>query len=155
MGTALREVTTEMLRAELTAAEVKALPVAVTPNGTMADAEEWLQERVMQACDRVVAAVNTCSHNSPIKAGLCKVPAGCVRTALVLARQAVIAAVPGMAETLEGGTRSAEYSAALQELHALAACQLVPEYELAEGELEGGSSGMQVVWGEKVSSWVF
>lgn len=153
---ALREVTVEMLREELTAAEVKALPAVVAPQGTMAEAEAWLQERVVQACDRVVAAVNTCSHNQPIRAGLCRVPAGCVRTALVLARQAVIAAVPGMAETLEGGTRSAEYGAALNELHALAVCQLVPDYELAEGELEeGADGGMRAVWGERVSNWVF
>lgn len=156
MGAALREVTVEMLRAELTAAEVGALPAVVAPQGTMADAEAWLQERVVQACDRVVAAVNSCSHNRPIRTGLCRVPAGCVRTALVLARQAVIAAVPGLAETLEGGTRGAEYSAALTELHELAACRLVPDYVLADGELEvGAEGGMRAVWGERVSNWMF
>jgi hypothetical protein len=156
MGAALREVTVEMLRAELSAAEVKALPAVVAPQGGEAEAVAWLQERVVQACDRVVAAVNSCSNNRPIRTGLCRVPAGCVRTALVLARQAVIAAVPGMAETLEGGTRGAEYSAALTELHELAVCRLVPDYVLAEGELdEGAEGGMRAVWGERVSSWVF
>lgn len=156
MGALLREVTVEMLKAELTLPEQTELAAVVLPDSGDAEVVAWLQERVRQSCDRVVAAVNTCSRNLPIRTGLCRVPASCVRTALVLARHAVISAVPGLAETLEGGTRSAEYQTAVGELSALASCQLVPEYELAEGELEdGGSVGMTAVYGEKVGDWLF
>lgn len=151
----LQLVTVDALRGELTAAELRALPKAVGA-GTDGEVEAWLQERVMQACDRVVAALNTCSRNQPIASGLCKVPAACVRTALVLARQAVIGAVPGLAETLEGGTRGAEYSTAVGELHAMAACQLVPEYDLGPGDgVAGGDAGFTLKGGERVHNWCF
>lgn len=151
----LQLVTVERLREELTVPELAALPKAVGAE-TMHEVDAWLQSRVLQACDRVVAAINTCSRNRPIAAGLCKVPAGCVRTALVLARQAVLSAIPGLAETLEGGTRSSEYSTAVGELHALAACQLVPEYELSGQEAAvQEDAGFAMKTGEKVYNWCF
>ena len=156
MNDGLRHVTVAMLRESLTLAEQKQLPAFSSEEGGESYAEAWLQERVRQACDRVVAAINTCSRNTAIKSGLCRVPAACVKTALVLARQDVLAAVPGMAETLEGGTRSAEYSTAVQELNALASCHLVPDYKLTEEELAtGGECGLTVRFGEKASTWVF
>ena len=156
MNDGLRQVTVAMLRESLTLAEQRQLPAFSSDDGGESYAEAWLQERVRQACDRVVAAINTCSRNAAIKSGMCRVPAACVKTALVLARQDVLAAVPGMAETLEGGTRSAEYSTAVQELNALASCKLVPDYKLTVEELaEGGESGMTVRFGEKASNWVF
>lgn len=141
----LIELTTSQLRAELTEAELRALPKAVLASVGEGDAgavEAWLGGRLLQACDRVVLAVNSCSSNRAIMTGLCKVPAGCVRTALVLARHAVLAAIPGMADTLEGGTRASEYSTATNELQALARCDIRPEYALLEGEeLEGTGGG--------------
>lgn len=158
MSCKLQHVTVELLRGELTAAELTALPSAVLEGGkpTAMQVEAWLQERVLQACDRVVAAVNTCSHNVPILSGLCKVPAACVRTALVLARHAVVSALPGMAEVLEGSSRSAEYSTACRELDALASCALRPEYDLSDGEgVDGGEVGFTAKYGEKLSNWMF
>lgn len=138
----LTELTTSQLRAELTDAELRALPKAVSGgNSDAAAVEAWLGGRLLQACDRVVLAVNSCSQNAAIQPGLCKVPAGCVRTALVLARHAVISAIPGMADTLEGGTRSAEYGTATGELQALASCELRPEYVLTEDETLPGNGG--------------
>lgn len=140
----LIELTTTQLRAELTEAELRALPKAVLASvgdGAAEAVEAWLGGRLLQACDRVVVAVNSCSQNRAIMTGLCKVPAGCVRTALVLARHAVISAIPGMADTLEGGTRSAEYSTATNELRALASCELRPEYALTDDEALTGTGG--------------
>lgn len=120
MSQSLQPVTVDQLRSELTAAELEALPTAVMEGATYEQVQAWLLERLVQASDRVVAAVNTCPRNAAIKSGLCRVPAACVRTVLVLARHAVISAIPGMAETLEGGTRAAEYSTATRELESLA-----------------------------------
>lgn len=156
MVSGLRDVTVAMLCESLTLAEQRQLPKFSTTDKGEEQTVAWLQERIRQACDRVVAAVNTCSRNVAIKTGLCRVPAACVKTALVLARQDVLSAVPGMAEALEGGTRSAEYHTAVQELNALASCALVPDYKLAEEELaEGSEGGMTACFGEKSSSWVF
>lgn len=156
MVSGLRDVTVAMLCESLTLAEQRQLPKFSTTDAGEEKTEAWLQERVRQACDRVVAAINTCSRNAAIKTGLCRVPAACVKTALVLARQDVLSAVPGMAETLEGGTRSAEYHTAVQELNALASCSLVPDYKLAEEELaEGTDCGLTVRFGETASNWMF
>lgn len=153
MSQSLQLVTVAQLRRELTATELAALPGLVI-DGTEEKVQEWLQDKLLQAADRVVAAVNTCSHNEKIKSGLCRVPAACVRTALVLARHAVISAIPGMAETLEGGSRSAEYSTATRDLESLASCSLVPEYSLqADEEAEVEACGIRVMTGEKISNW--
>lgn len=133
---ALTTVTTGMLRQLLTEAEAESI-AGVTGGGLTEEA--WLQERLEQAANRVVGAVNACSENPAIKTGLCKVPASCVHTTLVLARHAVIAALPGMSETLEGSSRAAEYNTAVQDLSRLAACELSVHYELADGEGEEGS----------------
>ena len=154
MSQSLQSVTVDQLRSELTAAELEALPSAVMDGAEYEQVQAWLQERLLQAADRVVGAVNTCSRNAAIKSGLCKVPAACVRTVLVLARHAVISAIPGMAETLEGGTRAAEYSTATRDLDSLASCSLVPEYALSEEEVAGGGScGIKLLMGEKLNSF--
>jgi hypothetical protein len=154
MSQGLQPVTVDHLRSELTAAELEALPTAVMEGATYEQVQAWLLERLVQASDRVVAAVNTCPRNAAIKSGLCRVPAACVRTVLVLARHAVISAIPGMAETLEGGTRSAEYSTATRELESLASCSLVPDYALASDEMaDGGSCGMKLMFGEKLNKF--
>lgn len=150
----LHTVTVDQLRSELTAAELDSLPSAILDGATFEQVQAWLQERLLQAADRVVGAINTCSRNEPIKSGLCKVPAACVRTVLVLARHAVISAIPGMAETLEGGTRSAEYATATRELESLASCSLVPEYALTSEEAaDGGSCGLTLLMGEKLNKY--
>lgn len=138
-------ITTAMLRDELTAVEAENLPSAVGDNTTPEKAEKWLEEKVRQACDRVVAAINSCHRNAAIKAGLCRVPAGCVRLALVLARHAVISALPALSETLEGSSRAAEYNTATRDLSALASCELVPEYELGDEEAAGEASGIALL----------
>lgn len=153
----LQLVTVNQLRDELTAAELSSIPGAVFgEEETPADVvEAWLAERLLQASDRVVAAINSCSRNKRILTGLCKVPAACVRTVLVLARHAVISAIPGLSETLEGSTRSAEYSTATQDVTRLASCEFVPEYNLAEGEGSSGSSGCTLLLGELESDYLF
>ncbi len=154
MSASLQLVTVDQLRGELTAAELAALPGAVNPDGTEEQVQAWLHEKLLQAADRVVAAVNTCSRNVAIKSGLCRVPASCVRTVLVLARHAVISAIPGMADTLEGGSRSAEYATATRDLESLASCALLPEYSLGADEAaDGGESGFGLQMGEKLSTW--
>ena len=157
MATPLQHVTSGQLKDELTAAELEAIPMAVfgsadTPESVI---EAWLAERVLQAADRVVAAVNSCSRNTSIAEGLCKVPSACVRTVLVLARHAVISAIPGLAETLEGSTRAAEYSTAIRDLQALATCELVPEYSLTEGEANTSLSGATCIMGEAKNDFLF
>lgn len=154
MSEGLQPVTVDQLRGELTAAELAALPGAVTPDSTGEQVQAWLTEKLTQAADRVVAAINTCPRNEAIKSGLCRVPAACVRTVLVLARHAVISAIPGMSETLEGGSRSAEYATATRDLESLASCALMPEYSLGADEaVDGGESGFGLNLGEKLSSW--
>lgn len=154
MSISLQPVTVDQLRSELTAAELEALPRAVASGASAEQVQAWLQERLLQAADRVVGAINTCSRNAAIKSGLCRVPAACVRTVLVLARHAVISAIPGMAETLEGGTRSAEYASATRDLESLASCSLVPEYTPAPDEAaDGGACGVTLILGEKANKF--
>lgn len=126
----LHPVTVAELRASLTEAELKALPQSV--GGVEADA--WLAQLIEQACDRVIGAINACERNARIASGLSRVPAECVRVALVLARHAVISAVPGLSAVLEGSTRAEEYATAVKDLAALAACELLPLYTLEEEE---------------------
>lgn len=154
MSRSLQPVTVDQLRSELTASELEAVPRVVKDGATPEQVEAWLQERLLQAADRVVAAVNTCPRNVAIKSGLGKVPAACARTVLVLARHAVISAIPGMAETLEGGTRAAEYATATRDLESLASCSLVPDYALEEEEMaEGVACGVTLMFGEKANKF--
>lgn len=143
----LQDVTVDMLRAELTSAELGAIPrTIVGQQGGSAEVDGWLAEKLKQACDRVIVAINSCSKNVAIKPGINRVPQGCVRTALVLARHAVISAVPAMAETLEGSSRSAEYQTATRELNELASCTLLPEYTLRSDEgLYGTGAGITLL----------
>ena len=141
----LVSITIAMLRDELTAVEAENLPTAVGENTTPEKVEAWLEGKLQQACDRVVAALNSCHRNASIKAGLCRVPAGCVRLALVLARHAVISALPALSETLEGSSRAAEYSTATRDLEALASCQLMPEYTLGPDEAAGEEAGVALL----------
>lgn len=145
MSMALCRVEVSQLREELTAVELAAIPGLCPGNEGNVEADTWLEHKLLQACDRVVAAVNSCRSNSGIKTGLCKVPKECVRTALVLARHAVISALPGLSETLEGSSRSAEYQTAVKELSELASCTFKPEYSLAEGEGVEGTNGISLL----------
>lgn len=157
MVASLQEVTIAQLRGELTAAELEAVPGAVfgTDENSAEVVEAWLGEKLLQACDRVVAAVNSCSRNQRIMTGLCKVPAACVRTVLVLSRHAVISAIPGLSDTLEGSSRAAEYSTAVQDLSRLASCEFVPEYSLTAEEGSTGNSGVTLVLGSTASDYLF
>ena len=152
----LQEVTVTRLRAELTSAELGAIPRTILAQGGNAEqVDDWLAEKLRQACDRVIAAINSCSKNVPIRPGLCRVPAGCVRTALVLARHAVISSVPAMAETLEGSSRAAEYQNATRELNELASCELLPEYTLSAEEGLYGTGGGITLLGKPADSFVW
>lgn len=157
MSEPLHQLTVEQLRAELTATELEAIPAQVLgdENAPAEAVQEWLAGMLLQACDSVVDAVNTCPRNARIRTGLRKVPAGCVRTALVLARHAVISAIPGMSETLEGSSRAAEYSTATAALQRLASCDLVPEYTLSDGEGSTGTAGMTLVLGKTCNDYMF
>jgi hypothetical protein len=157
MSRSLQLVTVGQLRDELTAAELSSIPGAVfgedeTPAEVV---EAWLSEHLLQASDRVVAAINSCSRNTSIMTGLCKVPAACVRTVLVLARHAVISAIPGLSETLEGSTRSAEYNTATQDLQRLASCEFVPDYTLSEEESVTSAGNITLMLGEPKSDFLF
>lgn len=147
----LHTVTTAELRAAMTDAERAALPESV--GGV--ELEAWLGSLVLQACDRIVGAINSCERNARIATGLCKVPAECVRTALVLARHAAISAVPGMGDVLEGTTRASEYATATRDLEALAACELLPLYDLDEEEAadDGGVPSLTLV-GTPAHEWL-
>lgn len=151
----LQAVTVDMLRSELTTAELGSIPRTITMQGASSDVDGWLAEKLMQACDRVVAAINSCRENEAIATGLCKVPQGCVRTALVLARHAVISSVPAMAETLEGSSRAAEYQTATRELSELASCQLRPEYTLERDEALNAASGGITLLGRRADNFVW
>lgn len=135
----LHTITTNELKARLTAAELAAVPASVLgiPDDSTADAraaavEAWLQGILLNACDRVAAACNSCARNPYTAPGTYRVPASQVHTALVLARHAAISAVPGLASKLEGGSRSAEYSTAVADLQRLASCELRVDTELLD-----------------------
>lgn len=158
MSEPLHLLTVEQLMAELTTTELSAIPAQVLgdENAPSEEVQNWLSGMLLQACDSVVAAINTCPRNVRIRTGLFKVPAGCVRTALVLARHAVISAIPGMAETLEGSSRAAEYQTATRALQSLASCDLLPEYALGADEgSQGGTSGVTLVLGGKANDFLF
>lgn len=145
-----------MLRAELTSAELGAIPRTIlAQGGNTEQVDGWLAEKLTQACDRVIAAINSCSKNVAIRPGLCRVPAGCVRTALVLARHAVISSVPAMADTLEGSSRAAEYQTATRELSELASCALLPEYTLSADDGLYGTGGGITLLGKPADSFVW
>lgn len=158
MSEPLHLLTVEQLRAELTAAEIDAIPGSVlgTEDARPEEVQSWLAGMLTQACDSVVDAINTCSKNAKIRTGLCKVPAGCTRTALVLARHAVISAIPGMSETLEGSSRAAEYSTATAALQRLASCDLLPEYSLGDDDSSrGNGSGITLMLGGLTNDYMF
>ena len=158
MSEPLHLLTVEQLRAELTAAEIDAIPGSVlgTDNAPHEEVQAWLAGMLQQACDSVVDAINTCPKNAKIRTGLFKVPAGCKRTALVLARHAVISAIPGLSETLEGSSRAAEYSTATAALQRLASCDLLPEYSLGDEEgSRGNGSGITLVLGGATNDYMF
>lgn len=136
----LHAVTVAALRATFTEGESAAVPAAV--GGV--EAEEWLASLIQQACDRVAGSINACPRNPRIATGISKLPAECVHIALVLARHAVISAVPGMASTLEGSTRAAEYATATRDLDRLAACELLPSYALEPDEAAEAYAGAAV-----------
>ena len=137
----MHTVTVDELRQVLTPVEAEAVAEAVGASAVGG----WMGSLLLRACDRVVGALNGCPHNARISTGLCRVPEECVHTVLVLARHAVLGAVPALSEVLEGSTRAAEYQAALADLRAMASCELrpgcvVPEADAAEGA--AGSIGM-------------
>ncbi len=137
---ALVQVTVDQLKDLLTEAELSQLPEMTMPGAD--DAESWLADILMRACDRVAGAVNACNRNEHIPTGLCKVPAECVHTALVLARHAAISALPGMGDTLEGSSRAAEYATACSELTLLATGRMAVDYALnREEEVEDSFTG--------------
>lgn len=156
MSQPLKYITVADLRAELTSAELAAIPANVVSDPTPEAVNSWLVEKLTQACDRVILAVNSCGKNQHIKSGLLAVPLGCARTALVLARHAVIAAIPGLADTLEGSTRAAEYATATRELEQLANCQLQPDYTLTDSETDDTSDGdVVLIMGEKLNNFLW
>lgn len=136
---ALISVTPAELKLTFTAAELAAIPEAI---GSV-ELDAWLANLIAQASDRVIAAINSCPKNAPIRTGIGKVPLDCKRTVIVLARHAALAALPAMHQVLEGETRHDEYERATRDLDALAACDLLPLYELEEEEMpeEGTLSG--------------
>lgn len=150
----LHTCTTTELRNMLTADEAAALPAAVVDAGAASE-EAWLQAKLTNACDAVVAHVAACERNPRIKSGTCKVPAALVHTALVLARHAVIASLPGMSETLEGSSRSAEYNTAVHTLERVASCELfVADYaDTEDPDVESGEGSLLFIHGDKPFEW--
>lgn len=68
---ALTTVTTGMLRQLLTEAEAESI-AGVTGGGLTEEA--WLQERLEQAADRVVGAVNAAARIPPLRRGFARFP---------------------------------------------------------------------------------
>lgn len=160
----LHTCTVPELKDMLTVSEIAAIPRAVLGLDVVAGSQlsqqqqgevtAWLEEKLRQATDTVVSAVNECASNPKIKMGALKVPAGCRYTALVLARHAVISAIPGQAQTLDGSTRAAEYSKAQQDLARIASCQLyVNDYAGSEDpDIISGGGGISVI-GSPAWNW--
>lgn len=134
--------TVDNLKACLTQAELAAIPSGVlaqtSPDATSVDA--WLGEKLAGAVARVIAACNSCSLNSLIPPDSGQVPESQLHTVLVLARHAVISCIPGMAETLEGSSRAAEYNTAVSDLSKLASCELRVDAEIDEAYTGRGMS---------------
>ena len=133
----LHTVTVDELRQVLTPVEAEAVAEAVGASAVGG----WMGSLLLRACDRVVGSLNGCPHNARISTGLCRVPEECVHTVLVLARHAVLGAVPALSEVLEGSTRAAEYQAALADLRAMASCELRPGCVVPESYLAEGAAG--------------
>lgn len=139
----LRQLTVDDLRACLVADEIASVGNVVA--GGESEINAWLQDKLVAACDRVCGAVAACPRNLAIPYGLCKVPATCAHTALILARHAVISCVPGMSETLEGSSRSAEYHTAVADLRAMASCQLDVGSYADDPDISGPHIGIGIV----------
>lgn len=152
MAAALHRVTVDELKHALTLAEGSMLPKAVTDGSS----DGLLEETLLHVCDLVVGRINACPQNVRLATGLCKVPAECVSTALVLAQHRILSKLPGMAEVLEGASRAAEYQQACRTLEALAACELVPVYAAADDELAdaGDTGGGVAVAGCPAVDWL-
>ena len=133
----LHAVTVDELRQLLTPMEAEAVAEAVGASAV----GSWMGALLLRACDRVVGALNGCPHNTRISTGLCKVPEECVNAVLVLARHAVLGAVPALSEVLEGSTRAAEYQAALADLRAMACGELRPGCVVPEADVAEGAAG--------------
>lgn len=154
------------LKEVLTQAEISAIPrvvLGVVPNaagGALTQAQEakvdaWLEAKLTQATDKVVSAVNACAENPRIKLGARKVPSALAYTALVIARHAVISAIPGMSQTLEGSSRAAEYNTAMNTLAKVASCDLfVNDYADSEDpDVTGGGGGVVLVGNKEAWPW--
>ena len=144
----LSEASLSDLKEALTSAELAAIAPSVL--GVPADeADEardlWLQAKLDQASRRVIAECNSCALNPQLSVSAGRVPASQVHTVLVLARHAVISCIPGMAETLEGSSRQAEYNTATRELDRLASCDLRVDGEILEEDESGLPHGMGVL----------
>lgn len=161
----LHTCTVQELTETLTQAEVSALPrvvLGVAPNGgegltqeQEGQVEDWLEAKLTQATDTVVAAVNACERNPRIAMGKRKVPEAVAYHALVIARHAVISAIPGQSQTLEGSTRAAEYSTAQAALAKVASCDLfVNDYaDSTDPDVTGGGGGVALVNNEEAQDW--
>ncbi len=149
MPSPLHICTVEELRFLLTETELSSVSECVAGEGEKSE-EDFLTVHLLTACDRVVSAVNACRNNARIAYGKFKVPASCVHTALVLARHAVISAIPGMSDTLEGTSRESEYKTAVDDLARLAACELdAGDYAAAGDDPDVQAGGGIYVIGHK------
>lgn len=161
----LHSCTVQELTDTLTQAEVSALPrvvLGVAPNAgegltqeQQEQVDDWLEAKLTQATDSVVAAVNACGRNPRIALGKAKVPTALVYTALVIARHAVISAIPGQSQTLEGSTRAAEYNTAMSTLAKVASCDLfVADYGDSEDpDVVSGGGTVALVGNECKQDW--
>lgn len=161
---ALHTCTLAELKALLTQAELAAVPRVVlgltigqggmTPE-QQAQVDAWLTDKLTEQTDKVVSAVNACERNPKIASGVRKVPAACRYTALVLARHAVISAVPAQSNNLEGSSRAAEYQTATRSLDKLASCELfVDDYGDSEDpDIISGGGGVAIINPEPAQDW--
>lgn len=158
MANNLHTLTLDELKGMLTQSELTAIPrvvlgLVVAPGSSLSSAQEqavdaWLTEKLTQAGDMVVSAVNECERNPQIKLGVLKVPAATRYTALVIARHAVLSAIPGQSQTLEGGTRAAEYSQAQAALTRIASCELFVDDYGDDPDVVSGGGGVSVIGGD-------
>lgn len=151
-------VSTQGLRAILTKEELALLPGAVAGgDGAAADeeVEAWLGELLRRAAARVAGAVNACRRNPRIDPAAGKVPRACELAVYVIARHEAIAALPAMADTLEGASRAAEYRQANDDLARIASCEIaVDDYAGEDDEaIVGSAPGLGAI-GHEAFRWM-
>lgn len=117
----------------------------------VAIAQDKIEDIIREVCNEVAAAVNSCPKNIKMAMDTGSVPAELVSTACILIRDAVIGAVPGSSESLQGTARASQCQAAREKLRSVAACEieLLPYDGCLPAEVIYGGAKFQN-WGDPI-----